>query len=307
MYNIWVDELEKLVSSLVDGAQKITPIINRGSVNKVFAVETATGRIVVRLNDEDDVSRFQKEKWCMEKASEKGVAGPEVISVGEKDGYAYTVMSFIEGTPGDEVGSIETPLVWREIGRYARAIHSISVAGFGLEYADLIEGDSEKHWHDYLDYNIKSLTPDDKLIELGVLDLEKSQSARNCFEELRTKKFNFGLNHGDLSSKNTILGTDGRVYLLDWGCAVAEVVPHFDIGEIIRSSKPSEEEFDSFLVGYSMSKEEFGALEDDLKSLLLLNRFDKLRWAIDKKLDKIEDYVEGAKGMYDYKFPQANS
>ena len=112
-----MDDLNGLVSSLVDGAGKITPIVNRGSVNKVFSVETPNGKVVVRLNQEDNVTRFEKEKWCMEKAEEVGVPGPQVISVGEKDGYAYTVMSFIEGTLGDETDTIQRPLVWRELGR----------------------------------------------------------------------------------------------------------------------------------------------------------------------------------------------
>ncbi|MDO8452522.1 MAG: aminoglycoside phosphotransferase family protein [bacterium] len=303
-----MDQHENLVTSIVGtGVQKITPILNKGTVNQVFLVESSEGNVVVRLNNEDLVSRYEKEKWCMEKASEVGVNAPKVISVGEKDGYAYTVMSFIEGTPGDETDTTGRPLVWRELGRYARAIHSIPVAGFGLEYADMIEGDSERHWNDYLDYNIKSLTPEDKLIELGVIDIEESKRVKELFEELKKKNFTFGLNHGDLSLKNTILGADGSVYLLDWGCAEADIVPHFDIGEIKRSSELTEEDWDSFLVGYSMSREEFKGLEDDLKSRLLLLRFDKLRWAIDKKPERIEEYAKEAKSAFEFKFAPANS
>src|SRR3990167_4555669 len=142
-----MSDLAYLASSLVPGkVSSTTPILNKGTVNTVFVVDSSQGKFVVRLNNEDPVSRFEKEKWCIEKASEKGVFVPKVISVGVKDSHSYTVMEFIEGTVGDEADTIQRPLIWREIGRYARKIHSIPVAGFGLEYADMIEGDSEKHW-----------------------------------------------------------------------------------------------------------------------------------------------------------------
>lgn len=301
-------DLKSLVSSLVQGeVASVTPIVGRGTVNTVYSVETSGGKFVVRLNNVDPASRFEKEKWCMEKAEEVGIRVPRLLSVGEKDGYAYTVMEFIEGVPGDEADFIQRPLIWRELGRYARKIHSIAVAGLGLEFADMTEGDSEKHWHDYLDYNIESLTPEDKLIELGVLDLESSKKVKELFEEFKTKKFTFGLNHGDLSLKNTILGKDGNVYLLDWGCGEADIVPHFDIGEIKRSSELTEEDWDSFLVGYSMTKEEYSSIEEDIKARILLQRFDKLRWAIDKKPDRIEEYAKEARKMYELKFATANS
>ena len=301
-------DLDSLVSSLVDGeVTKITPIIGRGTVNKVYAVETPSGKVIVRLNNEDPASRFEKEKWCMGKASEIGIHVPQLLSVGEKDGYGFTIMEFIDGVPGDEADFIQRPLIWRELGRYARKIHSIPVAGLGLEFADMTEGDSEKHWQDYINYNIESLTPEDKLIELGVLNLESSKKVKELFEKFKTKKFTFGLNHGDLSLKNTILGKDGNVYLIDWGCAEADIVPHFDIGEIKRSSELTEEDWDSFLVGYSMTKEEFSSLEEDIKTRLLLCRFDKLRWALDKKPELVNEYAKEAKKMYEIKFTAASS
>src|SRR5258706_147239 len=155
----------------------------------------------------------------------------------------------------------------------------------------------------YLAYNIESLNPQDKLLELEALNVEQLKKVKALFEELLQKQFTFGLNHGDLSLKNVIVSPQDKVSLFDWGSAEAEIVPHHDFGEILKSSlKSSSPEFKSFLNGYGLSETEYKQLVGDIYGLMLLRAIDKLRWAIDRNPTDIPAFVEKVKEIFQLKF-----
>ena len=58
---------------------------------------------------------------------------------------------------------------------------------------------------------------------------------------------------------------------------------------------PDDSEIEAFLGGYGISKIEYEKILPDLKTLSLLRAFDKLRWAIDWKIQNLEDYIFQAK------------
>lgn len=277
----------------------VTPLVGRGSVNKVFVAEAAGRRVVVRMSDGGDaLDEYRKESWCIRRADALGVPVPSVIAVGRRGANAYIVLSYVEGEEGREVPSA-APRVWRELGRYARLIHSVRVRGLGLRLSDITRGDSRESWLSHLDYNVESLNGRDPLIKLGVLTPRQSIIFKGVFADLKGRRFNFGLNHGDLSLKNTVVGAGGRVTLLDWGSAEAHVVPHHDLIEMLKmgmsEGDPDAAATRAFLEGYGMSAAEYGRMMPELESLLALRAFDKLRWAIDREVEPLDEYVRHAR------------
>jgi len=86
------------VGLLRERVRSVRPI-GQGSNNKNFLVETADGRAVVKLSHEHRRHRalqdYKKEKWCIEQSAALGVPGPSVLSVGEIDGNAYMIETFV--------------------------------------------------------------------------------------------------------------------------------------------------------------------------------------------------------------------
>ncbi|WP_028550302.1 aminoglycoside phosphotransferase family protein [Paenibacillus sp. UNC451MF] len=277
-------------------------IVGKGTVNKVCVVETESRKVVVRMNDSSTFPSFIKEKWCIEQAAAVGIPGPRVLSIGLVNETAYMIQSFIDGDNGLD-STIRKSYVWKQLGEYAKLIHSIQVKGYGENLIDPVRGvfqspshpGSDGSWEGYVQYNIHSLTEYDRLIELGVITQKESQRVRKLFENLKKETFRFGLNHGDISLKNTIVSQAGQVILLDWGSAEVSVVPHGDIIQMIQcqilNERPNVDELKTFLDGYGISEKELTAL----KHLLLLRAFDKLRWAIDRRPDLVEPFAAFAK------------
>lgn len=282
------------------------PIIGKGIVNQVCAVETEHRKVVVRMNDIHSLPSYMKEKWCIEQAAAAGIPSPKVLSVGVTDETAYMIQTFADGCNGLD-STIPKSSIWRQLGEYAKRIHSIQAKGYGENLIDPDRGEfqspphsgSDGSWLGYVQYNMNSLTDDDRLIELGVITTAESQGVRKLFEQVKKRAFRFGVTHGDLSLKNTIVSPAGEIVLLDWGSAEVTVVPHGDIITVMQSQiqggGPSMEEFEAFLDGYGISEQDLA----DTRHLLLLRAFDKLRWAMDRSPDLIESYAAYAKQVFD--------
>ena len=152
-----------------------------------------------------------------------------------------------------------------------------------------------------MNYNIKSLKNNDKLIKLKVLTQKQSKKVKEIFNNIKKEKYTFGLNHGDISVWNTLVEKSGKVNLLDWGSAEVHIIPHYDFTHILRckieTHRPSNLEFNQFIKGYGMSQKQFGLLKPELIKLMLLISFDKLRWSIDRNPSKINKFIRIAKRM----------
>lgn len=290
----------RITSSLLnEPLVEVTPLIGKGSVNKVFIVETVNHKVVARMSDRAEaLEEYTKEAWCIEHAAARGVPVPSVISVGRCEGLAYIIQSYIAGDEGRDSPAPKLG-IWRELGKYAKLIHSISVKGFGLKLSEMTQGDARKSWLRYLKYNIESLTEDDPLIKLKVLTRPQSKVIKAVFADLKGREFTFGLNHGDISLKNTIVDVRGRVSMLDWGSAEAAIVPHHDLIQMLKMNMlegvPSGEEIRAFLAGYGISPAELERMMPELENLLILRAFDKLRWAIDWNVEELDEFVSHAR------------
>lgn len=287
---------------LQEKAKDSYEILGKGIVNEVCVVETDNNKVVIRMNSKDTYTTFLKEKWCIEQVLAEGIPSPEVLSVGISGETAYMIQTFVDGENGldTEKDRVE---IWKQVGVYLQMIHAIPVKGFGENLDDAGQGvfyspphpGSDGSWLGYVNYNINSLTEHDQLIELGVINKTESKRVRELFENIKNEKFKFGLNHGDISLKNTIVNEEGQVSLLDWGSAQVSVVPHEDINEIwkcqLLGGGPSSQELSAFLEGYGLKEEDL----TKMKPFMLLRAFDKLRWAIDQSPDLIEPFAKFAR------------
>jgi aminoglycoside phosphotransferase (APT) family kinase protein len=295
-----IQSASRITSSLLnEPLVEVTPLIGKGSVNKVFIVETVNHKVVARMSDRAEaLEEYTKEAWCIEHAAARGIPVPSVISVGRCEGLAYIIQSYIAGDEGRDSPAPKLG-IWRELGKYAKLIHSISVKGFGLKLSEMTQGDARKSWLRYLKYNIESLTEDDPLIKLKVLTRPQSKVIKAVFADLKRREFTFGLNHGDISLKNTIVDVRGRVSMLDWGSAEAAIVPHHDLIQMLKMNMlegvPSGEEIRAFLAGYGISPAELERMMPELENLLILRAFDKLRWAIDWNVEELGGFVSHAR------------
>lgn len=294
----------RLASKLFGGRRvSVRRIVGRGLVNQVFVVEAGGDdeRVVVRLCDAPYASKqHEKEAWCIEAARRAGVPGPTVFAVGTTDeGAAFMVESFVEGAAGDEMPAEERLRVWRRLGEYARLIHGIEVDGFGVDLADFTAGGARAAWLRYVGYNVESLNERDELLSLGVMTREQSAQVRTIFEELRGREFRFGLNHADLAPKNTVVGADGGVVLLDWGSAAADIVPHHELLQLLKlrltRGEPDDAALGEFLKGYGMTRDEYARLLPEVESLLLLRSFDLVRYALDRRREHVTHYAARAR------------
>lgn len=273
----------------------INPIKNRGQVNHIYLIETLKGKYIFRTDlTEDNTNRFQKEMWCSEVANKQGVLSPEVFAIGLENGHPYMVMSYVEGKNGDESTDEEKDKIWNKLGKYARKIHSIPVNGYGEEMTS--PGIFKDSWSRYLDYNISSLTPNDEVIKLGIITEKQSEKIKEIFLNIKNINFKFGLTHYDLSLKNTIQRLTAQVCLIDWGSANVAPVPHLDIAEILDSSlDENSKQFALFLEGYGLTFQEYEKIKPEIAQLNLLIHMDKLRWAIDRRKDKIIHFSQEVK------------
>lgn len=293
----------KIGSEFLNTKEVTVKSIGQGSNNKNFLVKSKEREVVIKLSfphkEYQAYQNYLKEKWCIEKSSKKGIPGPKVLDLGKEQGKAYMIETFVSGINGKKLKN--KLQIYQELGRYAKLIHSIKAYDFGGNLTNPPKGIFRGSWKKYLDYNIKSLISNDKLIKMKVLTLEQSKAVKKIFQNIKKQKYNFGLNHGDLFSWNVLVGESGTMNLLDWGMATINIVPHYDFINILRRQverrRPNTEALKAFIKGYGMTEKDFKLLKPELFKLMLLISFDKLRWAIDKNPSKIKEFSKRAKRM----------
>ena len=279
---------------------KITPVLRKGFVNQVFLAETENTKLIIRMQDSNSLDEYKKEVWAANRAIENFIPTPKILKIGVFDDKAFSIQEYVQSVESKNL-SADKKSVWKKLGEYARRIHTIEVGGFGLDFRDMTQGDSKFAWLRYLNYNIKSLNETDELLKLDVLTKNQSAKAREIFENLKSREFVFGLNHGDLSLKNSIVDEFGTIHLIDWGSSEASIVPHHELIQLLKvnmqENNPDDSEIQAFLDGYGIDENEYQKFLPDLEALLLLRAFDKLRWAIDWKIAELKDYIFDAQEM----------
>lgn len=280
---------EKVVADFTNESVTDMYEINKGAVNNIYVISTPSSKFIVRIDPgESNSNRFKKEAWCIKQAKAVGVYGPEILKIDVKDRHPYMLSKFIEGFDGEDENTVPKKKIWFTLGQYAKKIYSIKVDGFGESM--LKDGVFCGSWKKYLTTNLESLEAGD---ELPKSIQEKSSKLKDAFLKLRDIDFTFGLTHNDLSLKNTIVGKDGNIYLIDWGSTEVHIVPHMDISEILNSSlKSGSSEFKAFLEGSNLSGVSFEKIEEEIHMLRLLVYTDKLRWAQDNNSERVRNFTD---------------
>jgi aminoglycoside phosphotransferase (APT) family kinase protein len=249
-------------------------------------------QIVLRLPKPEDTHRavafYEKEAWCLTQAALLGIPSPSVFQIGVHDGWPFQIQSFVEGVHGAH-SDLPPATLWETLGDYARRFHMLAPTGFGESLPDLLADDGLARWRGYVDYNLRSLTHDDALRERGVYHPEQREKIHARFLKLRQQPLRLGLCHGDLAPGNTLVTPDGTLVLLDWGCAEAQVVPHYDLLHVPTEHRAA------FLDGYGWPEETRTALLAEVEELALLKAFDLVRWALDRCPSRIDELAEKAR------------
>jgi len=261
-----------------------------GSVNHVFEIDVArAGRWVVRFGRNPlDPDHFREEAWCLRAAARRGLAVPELVGVGTFEGVPFLVESFVEGEGGDRLRGAE---LWRTLGRCAREVNRIPL---DPEAPDELFGrfgrDCTASWRAHVRYNTARLAPDDPLLELGVYAPADRQRLRLCVESLEERVTEFGLAHCDLVPRNVVLPPRGGApVLLDWGSARVGPVPHLDYLRILADDGGegfARADLAAFAEGTGVALE---PLHATLRDLGLLSRLDLVRWALDRRPDRVAE------------------
>lgn len=290
-------------------AAQIEEIVEKGSVNRVFSVKTEQGDRILRLREEPSAYwEYQKEKWCLHQAHKAGIPSPDVLAIGEHQGIAYVMETCVPGVNGHLLPE-QSLLIWQKLGQYARRFNQINVSGFGLDFQtepeEAFYNSFTPTWDAHVDYNINSLGCEDIFIDLRVYRQDQIGFLSCIFEELKcaiqSGRLKIGLNHGDLSPRNLMVAVDGTMCLIDWGCALAHVAPHYDMACLLKGclldGNPSTESFEAFLSGYGIDSTVFENMKADIHHIMLLDAFDKLRWAIDRSPSDVEAFTKVARQM----------
>jgi aminoglycoside phosphotransferase (APT) family kinase protein len=284
---------ESIISKAIGSVERPPIPIDSGSVNKVFQISASAQKFILRMSQATGkLLEYEKEKWCARQARSQGVPTPEVLQIGRDGDTSFMIQNFVIGHLGTEI-SIDRTAVWASLGGHLAKIHSTPTSGFGLTLTDASKGKFDQSWERYVDYNISSLGTEDELSLRGYLSPEESKLLKETFEILRKSEVTFGLCHGDVALRNTIITPLSVVYILDWGCALSDLVPYSDFANILRWERPTPAEFKEFLTNYGISTAEFDRMRPTLWAVALLSATDKLRWAIDHSHESLDRYVSG--------------
>jgi aminoglycoside phosphotransferase (APT) family kinase protein len=274
---------------------RVNPVVGHGSVNRVFVVDSGASRFVVRFAiDPLRHDEFEVEEWCLAQAAAHGIPSPEVVARSSLRGVPYLIETFVEGTPGTRHPSLDT---WPALAAYAHILHTIPVTDdapeglfsrFGREPAAA--------WRAHLTYNIDQLTATDPLLRLGVYPAELQIRIRGRLSTLRECDWSYGLRHADLFPRNLIVPPQGVPVLIDWGSASTGPVPFGDLLPVVREQRatgyPPVNELREFAAALGAPLDEVG---DTVESLLLLDALDLVRWAINKRPDRLHETVVSAR------------
>jgi aminoglycoside phosphotransferase (APT) family kinase protein len=235
---------------------------------------------------------FEVEQWCLEQAAVRGVPGPGVVGHGDVSGTPYIVLTYVEGCTVDEHGDLAA---WETLGRYGRVAHGFDWPSGPDGLFTRFGRDPGEAWRRHLLYNADRLTETDPLIGLGVYPARDQPRLRDVVSRLLDHDFEYGLRHGDLAPRNLLRTAEGSLVLLDWGQASVGPVPHGDLLAAFRShlveGHPTVAELDALSAGLG---EPLDALEGVLRDLLVLEALDRVRWALDKRPDRVAGLVRDA-------------
>lgn len=271
----------------------VEQILGKGKVNQVFKVMIHETSYIFRINKKDYINTYQKEFFCIKKATEVKIPTSKAYFVGNEDENSYMILDYIEGINGSDLPEKKHSDVYRQLGEYASKFNKVELGGFGREeVADESKGFT-KNWNTFCKETMNVIFGSSILIDEKVLTKEQSDSIKERLLEMESWNVTPKLCHGNLHITNTIITPDEKVFVIDWGNGAGNLAPHVDLADLIAWK--DRKYLDYFLEGYGMTKEDFNKIEHDVHNLLIIQLLNVIKCAleIDKKfLDK--DFIFGS-------------
>jgi len=273
-------------------ALRITAVVDSGWTNHVHVVHSPDPTHVIRFAiDAAAEDKVEVEAWALTQAAAHGIPSPGVVATGELHGVPYLVQEFVAGARGPDRRSLQ---LWRTLGGYARALHTIPVDDSTPE--GLFGRDLPKAWRSHLEYNLDELTADDPLIRLGVYTPAQQAGIWDRIAALVSTDLVLGLAHGDLSLNNVLVPDTGPPVLIDWGSATTGPSPWDDVVRVRRNrvrDGMSDPEWSAFADGCGATPHDVATTVEELT---LLSCLDLVRWALDRAPDRLDELVLTARG-----------
>ncbi len=263
-------------------------ILGLGSVNQVFLLKGTKGEYILRLNSAQEKGiEFRKEAWCQQKARALGIPCPELFAFGELQDWVYLLMEYLPGKNGSQCTGQEQISIWQKLGCYAKKVHQIP------EWGDSVVAAQEFHanWQARLSYNLARLNSSDSLLREQGLNPKLHRNISHRLQQLRGMNLNVGLVHGDLCPRNTLVNQD-EVYLLDWGTAQINVIPHLEMVQVMNAGEANTEAWEAFLDGMGFSLRDFESIQHEVQLIHLLHSIDTYRWAETYAKEHLNRYFE---------------
>jgi len=254
-----------------------------GKTNAVFEVKTSTGDYIIRIAPaRARINGFIKEQWAIEKAKGVGIPTSEVLEVGNKIiDLPYMIQSKEKGNVAmDHPKRLE---ILKELGAYAKLIHTIPTEGFGNEFT----GSKYKHfgkktWPSFLVDELQVNEGLNYLAQQEILDRVKLKRLYSFFNRIRKWTIRPTLNHGDLRLKNVLVSDEGKIRaIIDWDNCSSNAAPYWDLSIALHDLSIDAKQ--SFLEGYELNTESFARLSYALTAFNLINYVPAIREIVRKK------------------------
>jgi hypothetical protein len=249
--------------------------VSGGSVNRVFNYEN---ELVIRVGSGTRApAAFEKEKWCIARANELEVLAPEVLLIRESAPLVAMVQPKILGSPGVKLKGDAFETMWRQLGRYAKTIHSIAAPGFGDRF--LSQHPTSLSWRNWMAYQRSSLLDDEQLWR-GLLRRWQLVRIRDRFDKLCELSFDPMLCHANIGERNAIVDRLKNVFLLDWGNA-GGYPTSWDLAEVVAWNEPDHSSVQYFCEGYELPDDQRREMKDQLLLIQTWRWLSSIRWAMD--------------------------
>lgn len=271
-----------------------------GKTNYVFDVSVGSKNYIVRISDQrTKLNDFIKEQWVAQKVSEKGVPVPEILEVGnEIIPLPYMLQEKINGREATDHPSRGEIL--KELGRYAKLIHSVPTNGFGHSFDWSKNKLSKKRtWSEFLK---KEIGVDERLAFLkaqNILSKKKIERLAALLRKICSWKIAPSLNHCDLRLKNVIVNKAGQIKaIIDWENCSSNIAPYWDFSIALHDLSIDNKQ--KFLEGYGLDFKEFDRMAFALTAFNLINYVPTLKQIItDKDSAQLEFYKLRINGALD--------
>lgn len=269
-----------------------------GNQNHVVRVRSVDDDVVVRFarHPEHFGDPFDVEAWCLLAAARSGVRTSELVARGWLEGLSYLVTSYVPGEPAVP----EDLEGWEAVGTFASALSSISTHDAPDALFSRFGRDLDEAWEKHLAYNFASIEPDDPLISLGVYPRSRRREMQDVVDSVSARKLPQGLIHGDAAHRN-LVRDDGVYTVIDWGAASVGPVMWGDLEVIYRWHLVGDEEspvstaaWEHVLGAAGLSRAE---AEPVVRDLAALHALDLVRWAIDKRPDRLAEIVADSRDV----------